>query len=59
MQPSKLSGRKGMADDRIDEDEPLAGGERAEWQAPRVIRFGAAGASAGGGGNNADGDGKS
>lgn len=48
-----------MADDRIDEDQPLPGGERAVWQAPRVVRFGAAGANAGGDSSNADGDGKS
>lgn len=48
-----------MADDRIDGDQPLAGGERAAWQAPRVIRFGAAGASEGGNSNTPDADGKS
>jgi hypothetical protein len=48
-----------MADDRIDEDQRLAGGEREAWQAPRVIRFGAAGADAGGSSTTPDGDGKS
>ena len=39
-----------------EQEEPSARSEREPWQAPRVTRFGAAGASAGQGSNSADGE---